>query len=84
MGLSLLVFIAYLWNHKSKAEFLNVASIVLVSQAAVGGPFLCYKALFPTGCNFTSSEKLYVFIGGIAVAWNAAGLLFRIVTKPKI
>lgn len=73
----------YMWNHRTKAVFFNVASIVLISQAVVGGPFLCLKALFVANCDFSSSEKLYVLVGGIAVAWNAIISLTKIVTKPK-
>ncbi|WP_073138306.1 hypothetical protein [Chryseolinea serpens] len=73
----------YMWNHRSKAVFFNVASIVLISQAVVGGPFLCLKALFLPNCDFSLSEKLYVLIGGIAVVWNAVISLSKIITKPK-
>lgn len=73
----------YMWNHRSKAIFFNVASIFLISQAIVGGPFLCLKALFLANCDFSSSEKLYILIGGIAVVWNAFISLSKIVTKPK-
>jgi len=74
----------YMWNHRTKAVFLNIATIVLISQAVVGGPFLCLKALFLASCDFSSSEKLYVLIGGIAVVWNAIISLSKIVTKPKV
>ncbi|MBL0742794.1 hypothetical protein [Chryseolinea lacunae] len=74
----------YLWNHRSKAVFLHVAGIVLASQAVVGGPLLSFKALFPLNCDLSPSEKLYVFVGGIAVVWNAVLSLMKILTKPKV
>lgn len=76
-------FAIYMWNHRAKAVFLNVATIILISQAVVGGPFLCLKALFLANCDFSSSEKLYILIGGIAVVWNAFISLSKIVNKPK-
>lgn len=81
---ALIVGAVYLWNHRQKAVFLNVAAIILASQAVVGGPLLSFKALFPLNCDLNPSEKLYVFIGGLAVVWNAVLSLTKIVPKPKL
>lgn len=80
--LAALVFVLYLWNHRSKIAFLNVSGILLASHAVIGGMALCYKVLSNNWCTLSQSERIYVFLGGLAVVWNAFMSIKRLIQKP--
>jgi len=82
LGIAVISLVIYAWNHRTKVVFLSAATILVASQAVVGGLFLCIKALMPINCSFTAPEKLYAIIGGMAVVWNAT-LSLKTITKPK-
>ncbi|MBX7127201.1 MAG: hypothetical protein K1X47_16010 [Cyclobacteriaceae bacterium] len=83
-AIAAVVFFIYAWNHGSGIAFLNVAGIVLASQAAVGGGALCLKALSTGWCPLSQSERVYIFLGGLAVVWNAFVSIKRLGSKPTV
>lgn len=83
MGLRLLWFspVIYVVRQRAKVAFLNVAGIILTSQASLGGASLCYKSLSSIQWELTQSERIYVFIGGLVVTWNAVTSISKLISK---
>ena len=80
-ALALVLSIIYVVRQRAKVAFLNVAGIILTSQASLGGASLCYKSLSSIQWELTQSERIYVFIGGLAVTWNAVTSISKLISK---
>jgi hypothetical protein len=79
--IALIIFLIYCKNHRSQIAFIHVAVIVMTSQAIIGGLSLCYKSLSGSWYNLTSMETTYVFIGALAVIWNAVMSINKLISR---
>jgi len=82
VGVAILLFFRYCWNHRKHIVFLSSMSLFILSQALIGGLLLCLKTTLTTWCNLSGGAKMYVFMGGMAAIWNAIAGIGRIIEKP--